>query len=191
MSFGIVILISGNGSNLQAIIDAIQHNHWPISIKAVITNCPNAFGLERARRAHIKTEVIDHRLYQDRETFDSALANIIDGYAPELIVLAGFMRKLTPNFVAHFHNRIINIHPSLLPKYRGLHTYEKALANHDSEHGVSIHYVTESLDDGPIIAQKRFPILEDDTVATLKARTQALEHRLLPQVIFQLSKTIA
>lgn len=188
-TFPIVVLISGNGSNLQAIIDA-QEQGAPFSIAAVISNVENAHGLLRAEKAGIKTEVLNHQHFSSREEFDRQLMHAIDHYHPNLIVLAGFMRKLGTEIVQHFSGKMINIHPSLLPKYPGLSTHERALAAGDHEHGVSIHFVTETLDAGPLIAQERIPILQDDTPETLKARIHALEHVLYPKVIaaFALSK---
>lgn len=180
--FPIVVLISGNGSNLQAMIDA-QEQGAPFHIAAVISNVENAYGLIRAEKAGIKTETLDHTLFPSREAFDQQLMHIIDHYHPKLIVLAGFMRKLGGQIVEHFKGKMINIHPSLLPKYPGLSTHERALAAGDEEHGVSIHFVTETLDAGPIIAQEKIPILPNDTVETLKARIHALEHTLYPKVI--------
>ncbi len=187
--FPIVVLISGNGSNLQAMIDAVEH-HAPFKIAAVISNVDNAYGLIRAEKAGIKTEIINHTHFPSREEFDRALMNAIDQYRPKLIVLAGFMRKLGSEMVRHFAGKMINIHPSLLPKYPGISTHERALEAHDREHGASIHFVTEALDAGPIIAQEKIPILPTDTPETLKARVQALEHVLYPKVIsdFALSK---
>ena len=182
-SLPIVVLISGNGSNLQAIIDAAYRGELPAVIRAVISNRPQAFGLERARRAGIPTTVIDHRRFADRESFDAALQTAIDGYHPALVVLAGFMRILTPAFVKHYHGRMLNIHPSLLPEFRGLDTHRRALAAGVTEHGVSIHFVTDELDGGPVVLQKKLAIQPDDDAARLAARVQAEEHRLYPRVI--------
>jgi len=179
----IVVLVSGNGSNLQAIIDAVAAGDLPVEIRAVISNRPAAAGLERARRAGIATAVVDHRQYPDRAIFDAALRTVIDQYRPELVAMAGFMRILTPEFVAHYHGRMLNVHPSLLPAFRGLDTHARALAAGVAEHGVSIHFVTAELDGGPVVAQRRIAILPDDDVATLAARIQRLEHVLYPQVI--------
>lgn len=179
----IVVLISGSGSNLQAIIDAAASGELPGRIAAVISNRPEAFGLERARRAGIAAETLDHRRYPDRETFDQALMALIDRHAPDLVVLAGFMRILTPAFVRHYAGRMLNIHPSLLPRYKGLHTHARALAAGDSEHGVSVHFVTSELDGGPLIAQSVVPVAPGDTVASLSARVHSQEHMLYPMVI--------
>ncbi|QGU33028.1 phosphoribosylglycinamide formyltransferase [Thermochromatium tepidum] len=178
----VVVLISGNGSNLQALIDA-QEQGAPYRIRAVISNEPTAFGLERARRHGIPTQVIDHRDYPDRASFDVALAKTIDGYDPGLVVLAGFMRILTPEFVAHYRGRLLNIHPSLLPKYRGLHTHRRVLEAGDTEHGASVHFVTPELDGGPVVLQARVPVQPGDDPDTLAARVLKQEHRLYPTVV--------
>ncbi len=178
----VVVLISGGGTNLQAIIDAAEQG-LPIEIRAVISNRPDAYGLERARRAGIPTEVLDHRDYPDRESFDRALARLIDSYQPELVLLAGFMRILTPGFVHHYAGRMFNIHPSLLPRHQGLHTHERALRAGDSEHGASIHFVTEELDGGPVVLQARVPVQEDDTPDILAARVLEQEHRIYPLAV--------
>jgi phosphoribosylglycinamide formyltransferase-1 len=149
----VVVLISGSGSNLQALIDAVQNGTLPIHLRAVIANEADAFGLERARRAAIEGRVLSHRDYPDRPAFDAALMDLIDGFQPGLVVLAGFMRILTPGFVAHYRGRMLNIHPSLLPKFRGLHTHERALEVGEREHGATVHFVTEELDGGPAVLQ--------------------------------------
>lgn len=184
--FPIVVLISGNGSNLQAMIDAVGKGA-PFQIAAVISNVPEAYGLIRAQKAGIKTEILRHQDFPSRETFDEALLNLIDRYQPKLIVLAGFMRKLSPKIVQHFQGKMINIHPSLLPKYPGLSTHEKVLASGDTEHGISIHYVTEELDAGPIIAQAKLAILPEDTVESLQQRIHQLEHEYYPNIISKLA----
>ena len=173
----IVVLISGNGSNLQALIDA------KLPIAAVISNTPDAFGLQRATQAAIPTHCIDHRDFQDRESFDQALGHCIDQYAPQWIVLAGFMRLLSAAFVSRYTNQIINIHPSLLPKYPGLNTHQRALDAGDVLHGITIHIVTEALDAGPTLAQEALCIAPDDTAETLQRRIQRLEHLLYPKVL--------
>ncbi len=178
----IVVLVSGSGSNLQALIDAVSERRIRGRIAAVLSNNPQAYGLERARRAGIPTEVVDHRDFPSREAFDRALAERIDRYRPDLVILAGFMRILTPDFVRHYQGRMLNIHPSLLPKYRGLDTHARALAAGEREHGVSVHFVTPELDGGPVIAQARVPVLPDDTPETLAARVLEREHRLYPLV---------
>jgi len=176
-------LISGNGTNLQAIIDAQQRGEQAIEIRAVISNRANAFGLERARRAGIATAVVDHTQFANRAEFDRALQTTIDASGAHLVILAGFMRILTPDFVQHFAGRLLNIHPSLLPKHQGLRTHAAALAAQDAEHGASVHFVTAELDGGPVIAQARVPVLAHDTPATLAERVRAQEHRIYPLVI--------
>ncbi len=179
----IVVLISGNGSNLQAIIDAIEDNKLHAKIKAVISDKEEAYGLERARNAGIATFVITATKGEPREAYDERLRSLFIEQNPDLIVLAGFMRILSNQFVRYFSGKIINIHPSLLPKYRGLHTHEQVIANKDTEHGVSIHFVSEELDGGAIIAQTKIDVKKSDTVATLKKRIHSKEHKLYPQVI--------
>lgn len=179
----IVVLISGGGSNLQTIIERIADNTINAEICAVITNKPDAYGIKRAQKANIPTEIIDHSQYDSRESFDAELTRRIEKYRPELIVLAGFMRILSDDFVNHFYGKMINIHPSLLPKYRGLHTHKRALDAGDSEHGLSIHYVSAKLDGGPVILQKTVPVLENDTESSLAERVLAQEHIAYPQVI--------
>nr|VFK28821.1 MAG: formyltetrahydrofolate-dependent phosphoribosylglycinamide formyltransferase [Candidatus Kentron sp. MB]VFK33966.1 MAG: formyltetrahydrofolate-dependent phosphoribosylglycinamide formyltransferase [Candidatus Kentron sp. MB]VFK76529.1 MAG: formyltetrahydrofolate-dependent phosphoribosylglycinamide formyltransferase [Candidatus Kentron sp. MB] len=180
--FPIVILISGRGSNLQAIIDAARRD-LPVEIRAVISNQPDALGLERAHRQGISTAVLDHRLFPDREDFDQQLISLIEKSQPGLVVLAGFMRILTPDFVRHFSGRLINIHPSLLPQLPGLHTHERAIAQGLKEHGATVHFVTEQVDSGPIIIQARVPILPDDTPEILAERVLEQEHRIFPQAV--------
>ncbi|HEB55990.1 MAG TPA: phosphoribosylglycinamide formyltransferase [Gammaproteobacteria bacterium] len=178
----IVVLISGNGSNLQAIIDAIQAG-LPARICAVISNRPQAYGLSRAREAGIPVEVIDHRDYPSREAFDQALMACIDHYQPKLVVLAGFMRILTDEFVKHYSGRMINIHPSLLPRYQGLNTHQRVLDAGDDIHGVSVHFVTPELDSGPVILQAKIPVQANDDADTLAQRIHEQEHIIYPQVI--------
>ncbi|VFN04679.1 MAG: formyltetrahydrofolate-dependent phosphoribosylglycinamide formyltransferase [Candidatus Kentron sp. G] len=180
--FPIVVLISGRGSNLQAIIDAAGRD-LPVKIRAVISNRAGAFGLERARLAGIETLTLEHTSFPSRKAFDAALASVIEGFEPRLVVLAGFMRVLTPAFVSHFAGRLINIHPALLPQLPGLDTHERAIAAGFKEHGASVHFVTEEVDAGPIIIQARVPVLPDDTPETLAARVLVEEHRILPQAI--------
>ncbi|TVQ71708.1 MAG: phosphoribosylglycinamide formyltransferase [Chromatiaceae bacterium] len=180
---GIVVLISGSGTNLQALIDAVNDDRIPGCIRAVISNRPGVAGLDRAARAGIHHEVINHRDYGDREAFDAALMTGIDAHTPDLVVLAGFMRVLTAQFVGHYAGRLVNIHPSLLPAYRGLHTHERALKDGVESHGCSVHFVNTELDGGPVIIQARVPVLGDDTPDTLAARVQQQEHRVYPQVV--------
>ena len=179
----VVILISGSGSNLQAIIDAVADDRLHVQIAAVISNRPHAGGLERARRAGVHTAVVDHRSYPDRASFDAALREAIDAHRPDLVVLAGFMRILTGPFVDHYRGRMLNIHPSLLPRFRGLDTHARALAAGVEEHGASVHFVTSELDGGPVVAQVRVPVDPGDTAQDLAARVLEQEHRLYPLVI--------
>lgn len=178
----VLVLISGSGSNLQALIDGSIAG-LPYEIIAVISNRADAFGLERARRQGIPAEVLDHRAYPDRESYEAELQELIDGHAPGLVVLAGFMRILTPGFVAHYGGRMLNIHPSLLPKLRGLHTHQRALDAGEQEHGASVHFVTAELDGGPLILQSSVPILPGDDAETLAARVLTREHIIYPQAV--------
>lgn len=176
----VVVLISGNGSNLQALID---HAGRPYDISCVVSNRPEAFGLERARRAGIQTAVVDHKHFESREAFDESLMQVIDRCQPDLIVLAGFMRILSSGFVQHYAGRLLNIHPSLLPLYKGTHTHQRALEAGDREHGVSVHFVTEELDGGPVVLQARVPILAGDDKDTLATRVAIQEHRIYPEAV--------
>ncbi|AOE87045.1 phosphoribosylglycinamide formyltransferase [Pseudomonas sp. TCU-HL1] len=176
----VVVLISGSGSNLQALIDSVTGDDHPARIRAVISNRADAFGLERAKQAGIDTQVLDHKAYADREAFDAALIETIDAYSPRLVVLAGFMRILTPGFVRHYQGRLLNIHPSLLPKHKGLHTHQRALEAGDSEHGCSVHFVTEELDGGPLVVQALIPVESDDSPESLAQRVHVQEHRIYP-----------
>ena len=178
----IVVLISGRGSNLQAIIDAAQVD-LPVVIRAVISNRPDAPGLERARRAQIPVQIIDHENFKNRSEFDEALRAVIDDFSPGLVVLAGFMRILTPRFVSHYRGRLINIHPSLLPDFPGLNTHRRALDACVSEHGASVHFVVDAVDEGPVIRQARVPVMHDDTEASLAERVLRQEHCIYPQAI--------
>lgn len=179
----IVVLISGSGTNLQAIIDAIQNKKLNAEIKAVISNRPGVKGLQRAEAAGITTEVLDHREYDSRESFDQALQQLIDSYQPALIILAGFMRILSESFVNHFTGRMLNIHPSLLPDFRGLNTHQRVLDAKRTEHGVSVHFVTNELDSGPLVIQAVIPVYADDTAETLAARIHTQEHIIYPMAI--------
>jgi phosphoribosylglycinamide formyltransferase-1 len=179
----VVVLISGRGSNLQAIIDAAGDADSPFAISAVISNRPQAAGLARARRANIATRVVDHSAYANRESFDAALAEVIDAYQPGLVVLAGFMRVLTADFVARYERRLINIHPSLLPEFPGLDTHQRAIDSGAREHGATVHFVTAALDSGPLIAQARVAVQAGDDAEALAARVLAEEHRILPRAI--------
>ena len=179
----LVVLISGRGSNLQAILDRAASGELPVEVAAVISNRPGVQGLERARRAGVPALELDHKDFPDRPAFEAALIELIDGYQPDLVVLAGFMRLLTAGFTDHYRGRLLNIHPSLLPKFRGLHTHERALAAGETEHGASIHFVTAELDGGPVIVRARVPVLPGDDPDTLAARVLEQEHRLYPLAI--------
>lgn len=179
----LVVLISGNGSNLQAIIDAIRHQGLKAEVRAVISNNPDAYGLTRARQAGIPAMIMDHRNYANREAYDQDLQALIDDYHPQLVILAGFMRILTADFVNHYHGRILNIHPSLLPKYQGLNTHQRVLEAGDNIHGVSVHFVTPELDGGPVILQAEVPIHPGDTPDDLAQRVHQQEHVIYPLVI--------
>ena len=184
----VVCLISGGGTNLQALIDwQTKGLLGDAMIVGVISNVASAYGLERAKRASIPTSVLSHRDYADRLLFDQALQSLIDRYDPDLVVLAGFMRILTAEFVTHYHRRLINIHPSLLPKYKGLDTHRRALDAGDTVAGATVHWVTEALDAGDIIQQVEVPIVADDSEERLKARVLEAEHTLYPSVIRDLS----
>jgi len=177
----VVVLISGNGSNLQAIIDASATSGYRVS--GVISNKADAYGLERAARAGIATRVLSHRDFADRESFDQQLMQEIDAFAPNLVVLAGFMRILSRGFVQHYAGRLLNIHPSLLPDYRGTHTHERVLEAGETQHGVSVHFVTEELDGGPVILQAVVPVEPGDTRDLLAARIARQEHLIYPRVV--------
>jgi phosphoribosylglycinamide formyltransferase-1 len=179
----LVVLISGNGSNLQAIIDAIRDEGLNAEVRAVISNNPDAYGLTRAREADIPAMVLDHRNYKSREAYDQELQALIDRYQPQLVVLAGFMRILTADFVKHYDGRMLNIHPSLLPKYQGLNTHQRVLEAGDNIHGVSIHFVTPELDGGPVILQAEVPVHPGDTAEDLAQRIHQQEHVIYPLVI--------
>jgi len=179
----IVVLISGRGSNLQSIIDCAAGGALAVNIRAVISNRPDAAGLRLAHAAGIPTEVIDHTGYPDRSGFDHALQIAIDHYRPGLLVLAGFMRLLTPAFVAHYRGRILNIHPSLLPDLPGLDTHRRAIAQGRHEHGASVHFVTADMDGGPVLLQARVPVRPGDSPEQLADRVLAQEHRLFPLAI--------
>jgi len=179
----IVVLISGNGSNLQAIIDACEQKRINATIRAVFSNKADAFGLQRAREAGIAAHAITADQFASREAFDRELMMEIDAYAPDLVVLAGYMRILSPEFVAHYQGRLLNIHPSLLPKYPGLHTHRQALANGDEEHGTSVHFVTDELDGGPVILQAKVPVFPGDSEEDVTGRVQTQEHAIYPLVV--------
>jgi phosphoribosylglycinamide formyltransferase-1 len=179
----IVILISGRGSNMEAVVHAARQEQWPARIAAVISNKEEAGGLEFARAHGIATAVVPNKAYPTREAFDAALQVAIDGFAPDLVVLAGFMRILTPAFVAHYEGRMLNIHPSLLPLFPGLHTHRQALAAGVAQHGASVHFVTAELDHGPVVDQSAVDVMPGDTEDTLAARVLVQEHQLYPRAI--------
>lgn len=186
----IVILISGTGSNMAAIVRAAQQQRWAdrlgVRVAAVISNRPNAQGLALAREAGIATAVVDHQAFADREAFDAALMAEVDRHAPALVGLAGFMRILTPGFVAHYQGRLINIHPSLLPAFPGLHTHQRAIDMGCRVAGATVHQVTAELDHGAILAQAVVPVLPGDTAEQLAARVLTQEHLIYPRAIVNL-----
>jgi phosphoribosylglycinamide formyltransferase 1 len=179
----IVILISGRGSNMEAVVRAAQSQGWPARIAAVISNRPDAKGLDFARAHGIATAVVANKDYASRAEFDAALQETIDQFAPDLVVLAGFMRILTARFVEHYGGRMLNIHPSLLPLFPGLGTHQQALDAGETEHGATVHFVTAELDHGPVVAQARVPVLPGDTEDTLAARVLVEEHKLYPHAV--------
>lgn len=188
----IVILISGGGSNMAAIVRASQQQNWAkqynARVSAVVSNKADAQGLVFARDNGIATEVLDHKQFDSREAFDAELAQVIDRHAPDLVVLAGFMRILTPGFVAHFEGRLINIHPSLLPAFTGLHTHQRAIDAGCKFAGCTVHRVTAELDVGPILEQAVVPVLQGDTAELLAARVLEQEHIIYPQAVLNLIK---
>ena len=179
----IAVLISGSGSNLQSIIDHIRQGHIDASIACVISNNPNAYGLLRAKQANITTHVIENKNYASREKFDAELIKTLRVYNIKLIVLAGFMRILSPNFINEYQGDVLNIHPSLLPKYTGLHTHERALKANDTEHGCSVHFVTPELDEGPLIIQAKVSIKKSDSPESLAKRVLEKEHIIYPLTV--------
>ena len=179
----VVILISGRGSNLQAILDETQAGRLPIRVSTVISNNPDADGLRHARAAGVPTETIDHRAFSERALFESALMQAIDRHTPRLVLLAGFMRILGDNFIHHYSGRLLNIHPSLLPEFKGMNTHARAIAAGVRLHGASVHFVTNDLDGGPVIVQASVPIRADDNAATLGARVLTEEHRIFPLAV--------
>lgn len=179
----LVVLISGSGSNLQSIIDNINNGSLNARISAVISNVAGVKGLQRAIDNDIPAITLPHGDFANRESFDQALQDKIESYQPDLVILAGFMRILSKDIARHFRGRMLNIHPSLLPKYPGLNTHQRALEAGDEEHGTSIHFVTEELDGGPLVCQRSFPIEADDTPESLFQKVQALEHLMYPEVI--------
>ncbi len=183
----LVIIISGNGSNLQSIIDAIENGRLDAHICAVISNNADAYGLQRAANHGIESIVIDHRQFQSRNAFDQELLHRVNHYQPNFVVLAGFMRILGSDFIQAYEHKILNIHPSVLPRYKGLNTHQRALDNNETEHGVSIHLVTAELDDGPILLQARYSVDSGDSVEDLQNKGHALEHRMYPVILQWLS----
>jgi len=179
----IVVLISGQGSNLDAIVRASEAQDWPGRVVAVISNRAEARGLQSAQARGIATAALDHKAFADRAAFDAALADLIDGHAPDLVVLAGFMRILTPAFVARYEGRMLNIHPSLLPAFTGLHTHRRAIEEGCKVTGATVHFVSADLDHGPIVAQAVVPVLPDDDEATLAQRVLVAEHELYPRAV--------
>ncbi len=183
-----VILISGQGSNMQKIVASCLADRCPADVLAVISNRPASTGLKWASERGIATQVVSHTDFSNRNTFDAALKSIIDQYSPDYVLLAGFMRVLTPEFVQHYAGRLVNIHPSLLPAFPGLHTHAQAIAKGVQAHGCTVHFVTPVLDHGPIIAQGVVPVLSEDTPESLAERVLTLEHVVYPQVAVWLAK---
>lgn len=183
MTAHIVVLISGKGSNLQAIIDACNNDHIAGEVVAVVADNEAAYGLVRAREAGIATHVLPAATFSSRADYDQALQTIIDDYTPDVVALAGFMRILSAPFVHHYRGKLLNIHPSLLPKYSGLHTHQRVLTAGENEHGASVHFVTEQLDGGPVILQAKVPVFATDNEAELAARVHHQEHQIYPLVI--------
>lgn len=183
MAARLIILISGRGSNMLSILEAIEADQLDAKVVAVISNRPDAAGIVSAQSAGIDTAIIDHTDFDSREDFDRTLAKTIDQYQPDLVILAGFMRILTAEFVTHFDQKLLNIHPSLLPKFKGLNTHQRAIDAGEAQHGASVHFVTAELDDGPVVLQATVPVLEDDTAATLAKRVLVQEHQLYPAAI--------
>jgi len=188
----VAILISGRGSNMAALIEAAKAPDYPAEIALVISNVPGAAGLTRARETGIATEVVDHKAFgKDREAFDRALHGALERHAIDIVCLAGFMRLLTPAFVAKWSGRMINIHPSLLPAFKGLDTHARAIAEGVKQHGATVHFVVPELDSGPIIAQESVPVLPGDTPETLAARVLAVEHRIYPLALRRVAEGLA
>ena len=179
----LVVLVSGHGSNLQAILDRVAAGGLLVDVRTVLSDRPEAEALRRAEAAGVLIETVTPAEYPDKAAYDDALLRAVDRHAPELVVLAGFMRILGPGFVRRHLGRMLNIHPSLLPKHRGLHTHRRALEAGDTVHGCSVHFVTQELDGGPVIAQAEVPVLPGDDEAALRSRVQDREHRLYPEVI--------
>ncbi len=178
----IVVLISGNGTNLQAILEACESNMPHAQVAAVFSNKADAYGLERAKQFNVDSHFVDPKNFESREAFDAELKKQIDLYQPDVVILAGYMRILSTKFVEHYMGKMINVHPSLLPKYPGLHTHQRAIDAKDKEHGTSVHFVTPELDGGPVVLQAKVPVFEDDNADTLAARVQTQEHTIYPMV---------
>ena len=179
----IVILISGRGSNMEALLDAVSRGELPVRVAAVVSNRPDAKGLETASSRGVATAIVDHKTFAGREAFDAALAGCIDSFAPDLVVLAGFMRILTEGFVRRYEGRLVNIHPSLLPAFPGLHTHQRALEEGVRIHGCTVHFVTPALDHGPVIVQAAVPVCDGDDEAALAARVLQQEHVVYPLAV--------
>ena len=179
----VVVLLSGTGRNLQALIDSTRTGDSPVRNAAVISNRSDAHGLQRAKDAGIEPRSLDHKTFEGREAFDRALVELIDAFNPQLVVLAGFMRILSADFVRHYEGRLLNIHPSLLPKYKGMHTHQRALDAGDREHGCSVHFVTEELDGGPLVVQAVVPVESADSAQSLAQRVHTQEHRIYPLAV--------
>jgi len=188
----VAVLISGRGSNMASLIAAAKDDQYPAEIALVVSNRPDAAGLDHARGQLITTAVVDHMRYgKDREAFERALQDVLAGHRIDIVCLAGFMRLLTPWFVNQWQGRMLNIHPALLPAFKGLHTHERALAAGVKTHGATVHFVSPEMDSGPIIAQAEVPVLAGDTPETLAARVLEAEHRIYPQALRQVSERIA
>lgn len=183
MSHRVVVLLSGSGSNFAAIAAAARAGTLPIDIRAVVSDRPDAYGLERARALHIDAVAVPLKDHPDRAAHDRALMAAIDRYDPDLLVCAGYMRIFTPAFVQHYAGRMLNIHPSLLPDYKGLHTHHRVLVDGARTHGCSVHYVTEELDGGPLVGQAVVPVKPEDTEEALAERVHRAEHQLYPEII--------
>ena len=188
----VAVLISGRGSNMASLIDAAKHDSYPAEIALVVSNRPDAAGLAHARSQGIETAVVDHTHYgKDREAFERALQDVLRAHRIDLVCLAGFMRLFTPWFVGQWQGRMLNIHPALLPAFKGLHTHERALAAGVKAHGATVHFVSPETDSGPIIAQAEVPVLAGDTPGTLAARVLEAEHRIYPQALRQVAERIS
>ena len=187
----VAVLISGRGSNMASLIAAAKNDGYPAEIALVLSNRPDAAGLARAQSQGITTAVVDHTRYgKDREAFERALQDVLTAHCIDLVCLAGFMRLLTPWFVGQWQGRMLNIHPALLPEFKGLHTHERALAAGVKTHGATVHFVSSEMDSGPIVAQAEVPVLPGDTPETLAARVLEAEHRIYPQALRQVAETI-